>query len=359
MVLSNCYLNEFIHLGPDDTWNEYSSKFSKLDVYFSQKYVTLFASLQEGTPEAVYFENENGKIFYPFVKREIDLKPGYFDIITPYGYGGPVLEGDRSVILSFYEQFREYCFNNHIITETVGMHPLNENELYLKDIMTVDYIRRTAAVDLSPSIEEIRSNYSTNNKRNIRKAIKEGVEISVSNNKNDLEVFIDLYYETMGRNNASNFYYFNRSYFLKQMEETELSKSHLLLAKYSNQIIGGIMMIEGTEFAHYHLGASKTEFLPLRANNLLFDAMIEFSKAEGAKMLHLGGGLKDGDSLFSFKSSFANSDFYNYCLGKNIINEPIYQELSAVIENSTPTRSRNLFFPIYREPTINNFKLTK
>jgi hypothetical protein len=334
-------------LDSNDDWNEFIEKFPHLDIYYSKHYVNLFANIEEGMPKAVYFENENGKLFYPFILRKIAMKEGYFDIITPYGYGGPVIEGNN-VIEKFYEQFKNFCINNNIISETIRLHPLLKNDVYMKDIMKVDYIRKTTAVDLTLSLDTIRKNYTTNNKRNIRKSIKEGVKVSVSNNKENIDIFLDLYYETMDRNNASKFYYFNKSYFYHQMEDTALSRPYLLFAKHDNQIVGGVLLIIGKEFAHYHLGASKTEYLHLKPNNLLFDAMVEFSKSLGLKSLHLGGGHEEKDSLYKFKTSFTNNKSYNYYIGKNIINDQIYKELSNITMENLSLNKEGNYFPIYR-----------
>lgn len=339
---------KLIKLGPNDNWSETIGKFPKLDIYYSQEYVNLFSDVEEGEPEAVYFENKNGKVFYPYIKRKIDIKEGYFDIITPYGYGGPVVEGEQSVIKQFYYHFKQYCNNNNIITETVRLHPLIKNDEYIKEVMEIDYIRKTTAVDLTITLEEIRKNYTSNNKRNIKRAIKEGVEVFVSNNKDDIEIFMDLYNETMDRNNALSYYYFNSSYFYRQMEETLLSKSYLLLARHNEQIIGGVLMLIGKEFAHYHLGASKTKYLSLRPNNLLFDAMVEFSKSLGLKKLHLGGGYQENDSLFKFKTSFTNDNHFNYYMCKNILNVNIYDELSKIVMNDDSLSGQYNYFPIYR-----------
>ena len=337
-----------IKLGVNDDWSNLIEKFLNLDIYYSQGYVNLFADVEGGSPEAVYYENEDGKIFYPFIKRKIDSKEGYFDIITPYGYGGPVLEGKEKVIEQFYAQFKEHCLDNNIITETIRCHPLLKNNEYLKDIMHVDFIRKTTGVDLTPSLEEIRRNYTSSNKRNIRKAKKEGVKVFVSNDIEDIEIFSDMYYETMDRNNALNFYYFNNSYFIRQMEETALFKPYILLAKYDGQIIGGVLILVGTEYAHYHLGASRTEYLGIRPNNLLFDAMVELSKSFNLKTLHLGGGYQENDSLFKFKASFTNNNYFNYYMGKNIVNQEIYNELCQIKIDSLFSKGQSNYFPLYR-----------
>jgi len=349
IMLEACLRNNLVHLNETDCWKKYSSMFEKLDVYYSQEYVSLFAKVQNGAPEAVYYEDEDGRVFYPYIKRKIELMEGYFDIITPYGYGGPVLEGKPCVIKKFYSLFREHCLKNNIVTETIGLHPLIKNDEYIRNVMDVDLIRKTTAVDLTSSLEEIRKNYSSNNKRNIKRAKKEGVSVFVSSSNRDIETFIDLYMETMTRNKASSFYYFNPSYFYRQMEETELSKSYLLLAQYNGEIIGGVLIIIGKEYAHYHLGASKTEFLSLRPNNLLFDIMIEFCKSFGLEALHLGGGYVDNDSLFKFKSSFTNNLTFHYFLGKNIFDEKRYIELTLKVKNDNQFDNNRDFFPIYRK----------
>ncbi|MGG3739585.1 GNAT family N-acetyltransferase, partial [Aeribacillus pallidus] len=93
---------------------------------------------------------------------------------------------------------------------------------------------------------------------------------------------------------------------------------------------------------------SKTEYLPLRPNNLLFDAMVELSKSLGLKALHLGGGYQENDSLFKFKSLFTNNNHFNYYIGKNILNDKIYHELSQSVMNHFSFNSSSDFFPLYR-----------
>ncbi|WP_084780380.1 lipid II:glycine glycyltransferase FemX [Bacillus massilinigeriensis] len=341
---------QFIVLKGGDDWSSFTRMFSNLDIYYSKNYVSLFAEIQKGVPEAVFFENENGKVFYPFIKREIELKKGYFDIVTPYGYGGPILEGSPWLLKLFYKQFKKYALSQRIVTETVTFHPVLDNVKYMKNIMELEKIRMTTAVDLTPTLEEIRNNYSSQNIRNIKKAKREGVEIIQSTQQEEIKAFIEMYYETMDRNEASQFYYFPASYFFRQMEETDLSNTVLLLAKCNGEIIGGILFIYGKEYAHYHLGASRSDYLHLRVNNLLFDAMIELSKSLGLKALHLGGGKVEGDSLYKFKASFSNHNDYQYYLGKQIFNEETYRELIEISKINHLIPSQSNFFPAYRAP---------
>ncbi|MFB6466865.1 lipid II:glycine glycyltransferase FemX [Cytobacillus sp. Hz8] len=345
--ISNQSINHLYILGEKHNWDGYLKHFGKVDIYYTKEYVQLFAQVEGGVPEAIYFENDAGKVFYPYIKRKIDVKEGYYDIISPYGYGGPIIEGNKRVIEVFYLQFKQYCLDNYIITETVRFHPLLNNVEYMRKLMSVDYVRKTTAIDLTQSLDDIRKKYRSNTRRNIRKARRDGVEVYRSTRKEDVEIFIELYEETMNRNHALDFYYFDQSYFDRQMEETQYSKPYFIFAKYKEEIIAGVLLIIGKEFAHYHLGASKTAYLHLRPNNLLFDAMVEFSKSFGVQALHLGGGYGDNDSLFKFKSSFTNNNHYDYFLGKNVVNEEVYRELIKITTNDD-TASGSNFFPIYR-----------
>ncbi len=45
------------------------------------------------------------------------------DVITPYGYGGPVGEG----LAGFYEAYREWCAERGVVSTFVRYHPLFEN----------------------------------------------------------------------------------------------------------------------------------------------------------------------------------------------------------------------------------------
>ncbi len=330
------------------TWNKILKKFKTIDSYYSYEYGKLFATIENGQLLGAFLEDHTTKVFYPFIKREIpgDYK-GLYDIVTPYGYGGPLIEGDSKKIDPFYTFFSEYCETENIITETIRFHPLYKNDAYCKEILNVQYIRKTTSVDLSFPLEKIRQNYSSMNKKNIKKAKSNQLSCFMAQSSiENIEIFLDMYKETMDRNNAIGYYYFDRSYFLDQVKETCISKTYLLFTQFEGEIIAGVMVILGKEFAHYHLGASRTKYLDYRPNNLLFDYMIEFCKSLGAKQLHLGGGYQENDGLFAYKTSFTNNNNHDYYIGKKIYNLTKYQEVVGTIKENYEVNEN--FFPVYR-----------
>ncbi|MGG2092735.1 peptidoglycan bridge formation glycyltransferase FemA/FemB family protein [Bacillus sp. S13(2024)] len=331
-------------------WDEVISCFDNLDIYYSKEYIDLFAVQENGRVEALFYQDDECKIFYPYIVRKIPFENyNYQDIVTAYGYGGPHLIGNQEKIKKFYELFEEYCRERNIVTETIRCHPLLCNHQYLEEVMDTNYIRKTTAVNLENSYEDIFNHYTSSNKRNIKKALKNGIVVEkVDISKENIDIFVNLYKETMDRNYAKEMYYFDADYFYNQANETSLYECYLLFAKYENQIIAGVMVLLGkkSQFSHYHLGASKTDFLHVRPNNILFDYMIKFCLKKGAKFLHLGGGYSEDDGLFKFKSSFTANNHYGYYIGSKIYDEAVYDNLCEVAAKKSSLREG--YFPLYR-----------
>lgn len=341
-------MSHFEIINDSSRWNDITKSFKKLDSYYSYEYGALFSKQEKGILLAAYYENISTRIFYPFIKREVPYGENkLYDIVTPYGYGGPILLGEKMNIGEFYKHFNDYCHNNHIITETVRFHPLYRNHKYCKQVMDVQYIRQTTSVNLSLPLDTIRGNYTSMNKRNINKASKKGLSCYVADkSQENIEVFVEMYKETMDRNKASDYYYFNKSFFMEQLKNNDLSQSFILFTKYENEVIAGTIVLIGQDFAHYHFGASRTSYLDLKPNNILFDFMIEFCHSLGLKTLHLGGGYSENDGLFKFKSSFTNNHNHPYFIGKKVHSPDEYEKLSNEIMGFNEVSQT--YFPVYR-----------
>ncbi len=329
-----------------DQWDETIALFEHLDVFYAKEYIDLYSEEQSGVPEAIYYEDRNLRIFYPFLKRKIDYaNQEYFDTVT-VGFGGPHIEGNSNGVSHFYQLFSEYCQQNHIITETVRFHPLDKNNRFFTNHMNIDYIRLTAAVDLLPTMEEIRNSYRRDKRTKIRKTKDLNIEIVESSCPDHFEIFQNLYYETMNRTRATSNYYYSSRYFQELLKETSLCKPRLLLAKLEDQIVSGVLLLIGKKYAHYQLGASTQEALRLGINVKLMDYMIQYAKEQGAQVLHLGPGMKENDSLYEYKSTLSNMVPFQYYIGKKIHNPFVYEQLIRDINKEKVLETP--FFPLYR-----------
>ncbi|EGQ27596.1 FemAB family peptidoglycan biosynthesis protein [Sporosarcina newyorkensis 2681] len=332
-----------------DEWNGVLEKLSLIDVYYTYEYCSSSAELQNGSAKLIYFENELGIVVYPIIKREIDsaLCLNVFDIITPYGYGGPLFFGDQAILNDFRKVFFLYCKNEGIVSEVITFHPLIDNALAMEDYCNLQFVRKTTAVDLTDDLETIRSQYSGMNKRNIKKAQQYGLTYkSVEKSPENINTFFNLYNGTMNRLKSTSFYYFPLNVIKQQLMDTPISKSHLLFVYNGDQVIAAAILFTGTHFAHYHLSGSDEQYLSMKPNNLIFDFMIELSKTEGCRLLHLGGGYEEDDGLFRYKTSFSNHNIFDYYIGKNILNPKVYKLL--LDEKEQLITSNGSHFPQYR-----------
>lgn len=70
-------------------------KYMSIDIYFDENYGKLYEEKENGKAEVYIFKTKEGRIVNQFIKREIPITISgekYYDIITPYGYGGPIIE---------------------------------------------------------------------------------------------------------------------------------------------------------------------------------------------------------------------------------------------------------------------------
>ncbi|TWT24355.1 GNAT family N-acetyltransferase [Planomicrobium sp. CPCC 101110] len=329
-------------------WNSIIDGFSDKDIYFYFEYIMSSLSLDDGEALLFLFESENGKIAYPAVKRKVTAKTNVelYDITTPYGYGGPLMEvycNRKCLISEFREAFNEYCSTHCIVSEFVRFHPLLSNHRGFEEEMEIVPLSHTIEINLQQE-GNLLDRLPGKNRNMIRKALKNDVEVKKVDIGSYLGEFLSMYYATMDRNRASGFYYFTEEYF-KETIKLFGPDLHLFGAFLEGQMISSTLILTKGNFMHYHLSGSAREYQHLGANNVLLYEVAKWGEENGMQRFHLGGGYSgDGDSLFRFKKSFSSSEPLQFCIGKKIHNPNYYHML--VLENDITEDSG--FFPLYR-----------
>ncbi|MDP2933603.1 MAG: peptidoglycan bridge formation glycyltransferase FemA/FemB family protein [bacterium] len=109
-------------------------------------------------------------------------------------------------------------------------------------------------LDVRPSEDELLAGMRKNTRYAIRKAIKDGVEISVSQKQEDLVHFYRLYEETTRRH---NFTPFSRAYIDKEfISFTKDNSAALFLGRYQGEVRSAALVIFTSNSGFYHQGAS-------------------------------------------------------------------------------------------------------
>src|SRR5574344_1559743 len=76
-------------------WDRIVRSFLEWDVYYLSGYVKAFQIHGDGDPQLLYYEADGLKAIYVYMKRKTAIE-GYYDSVTPYGYGGVLFDGDTS-----------------------------------------------------------------------------------------------------------------------------------------------------------------------------------------------------------------------------------------------------------------------
>lgn len=324
---------------------------TELDIFFKLEYGKLYESVEKGTTELFKFEDGGTAAQYLYVKRPVPwLIQGeqFFDTITPYGYGGPVLiqgNPDPSFIDHFYFAWSEYCKNNRIVSEFVRYH-LFDNQEFIKAFPgEVRYVSDNVVCLLSSDIDQLWMDSDHKVRKNVKKAQANGLVVSTDSTGEYLENFISIYNSTMERNDARSFYYFSKDYF-QQIIET--LKGHFMFFHVWKEdiIISTELVIYSEKYVYSFLGGTLNDFYLLRPNDLLKFEIIKWSKESGHKAFILGGGYGGNDGIYRYKKSFSSSADAPFYVGKKIHNQVIYEELVKICQKKR--KLDESFFPLYR-----------
>lgn len=324
----------------------------EIDLYFDENYGKLYEKIENGTQEIFKFEDENGIISNQFIKRGIDIKIDniqYFDIVTPYGYGGPIIEkitGNKEKLLEKYEQeFSKYAKENNIVSEFVRFHPIVKNYENFEKIYNATYMRKTLATNIENYEDPVQSEFSKSCRKTIRQVLKSGVTYKVIENPDNLEDFKRVYYLNMERKNADEYYFFDDEYFNLILK---YFKNNIILVEsiYEEKVIAAGLYFIYNNIIHVHLSGTDTEYLHLSPAYILKYATAIWAKENNYRLIHYGGGLSNSeeDSLYVFKRKFAQNTDFDFYIGKKIWNKEIYKKLCEA-----KNVSDDGFFPAYRK----------
>lgn len=326
-----------------------------MDIYFNTEYAKLNESIEHGQMEVFEYTCQYGTVKNVFIKRKIPVileGVQYYDAITPYGYGGPLVieASDREKLLLEYElKYKKFCKEEGIVDEFVRFHPLMENAKDFQGVYQNAICRQTVAIDMQD--ENFYMVQFTSECRNrIKNASKRGVTIEIDEKCNRIDEFIELYYMTMDKNNASEYYYFGKNYFESLLSINDCQVM-LINAIVEQKIIASVLYMISDGNMHYHLSANNPEYYKYAANNLIIYNACKYGNENSLKWQHLGGGLSSepNDSLFRFKRSFGRTDrnLKDFYIGKAVFMPEVYDELCSIAKANGVENDG--FFPAYRK----------
>jgi len=294
---------------------------------------------QELEPIYWMYEDAGDCLYYGVHQSQI---PGsdYFDLQSPYGYGGPQATSTKTEFLSkAWHAFNEDCREQGVVAEFVRFHPLLENWKYYQGTVLDD--RETVWIDLSQS--DLLSNYSGRVRTAIKKSQKNDVTLSWVEKLDFVAFFPEFYRTEMKAIAADEFYHFSDEYFENLLEMENLK---FAVCQKNKEVIAAAIFLFGQDIIEYHLSCANEFGKKHSASNIMLHEAALLGKEEGRKRLYLGGGTAAGENnpLFFFKRGFSKQRAA-YKIGKVIHDKSKYKELIELWPDKfEKNRNRILFY---------------
>ncbi|WP_108868385.1 GNAT family N-acetyltransferase [Aquimarina aquimarini] len=328
------------------------------NVYYSVEHLLHFKKDTEKIMCFLFKKDETAIVLMPVIFREIKFKNKsypYYDVISPYGYSGPLFCDTVSEedITCFWKSVDRWYKENNVIAEFIRF-SLNDNHKHYSGYLTksLSNVRGTLLETFEGQwaafLPKVRNNYRKAVNHNLTFKIFHKEEIT----KDIIEIFNDIYVDTMNRNKADRIYFFSGAYF-ENLILSNLDNFSIAIAYYKNIPVSIELIIRCKTTLFAFLGGTNAEYFSYRPNDFLRVKIIEWAIQNKIKYYVLGGGMKDGDGLYKHKKSlFPKDEDAIFYTGRKIINEEAYDELCmSNNKDYSEEHKKNLkdyFFPFYR-----------
>ena len=338
-----------IPVSEKERWNQIVKSIKDHDVFYLNEYVTAFMHEDEcnGVPVLLYYENKDDRAINVVFKRDISKdhkfngaipRDTYFDLITPYGYGGFL--GEIDDYKSLNEVYSKYCVNNKYICEFVRFELFSDYYQHYSgetESRTHNVVR-----SLDIPINTIWMDFKQKVRKNVKRANIYGLEIIIDVAGIYMDDFLRIYYGTMERSDAENSFYFKKPFFEELMSMDNAVMFHV---KFEEKIISTELVLYGANNCYSYLGGTDSEYFYTRANDFLKYEIIKWAKEKGLQNFVLGGGDGSDDGIFQYKMNLAPHGIKDFYIGRKVFNQETYNQL---VDLRSEENLNEQFFPLYR-----------
>jgi len=320
------------------------------DVFFQPDYAS-FSAPEDGSTEALLYEESDEVLFMPIIRRPIPMENGLSDFETPYGYSGPLTTtSDEDFLTRGWDAFCEAGRRAGIVAGLVRFSPLLGNwNLFSRVPAEVVAKRETVVITGGKTLDSIVRAYPSGLRKRLARAQSQGVHV-VKAGEESIDVFLSIYSRRMSELGADASYAVNKERLLALFSSQTLRTEMLLCLDPQGEAIGAVVTLGGDRFLHYHLSASLSQFRTLSPNDVMRHASIEQFVRSDYEALHFGGGITDAleDPLLAFKRKFSKEELI-YRAGGVVFSPEDFELVTSRWMLRTPEEDRRSNkFLIYR-----------
>lgn len=315
------------------------------DVFHRPAYVAFEAARMGGEAGAFVATEGDRILFVPLVVRPIPGSEGLVDGTAPYGYPGPLLQGDAAFLDAALARLAATFRERGGVALFLRFHPLLPLPTAPFEAHGVlVHHGDTVSVDLTRPPERWWRQTRATYRNEINRARRAGLTVEAGSDPDALKAFMACYRDTMKRVGAAPFYFFDRPYF-EGLRRALAGGVSLLVARHGERVLGGALFTECGGLAQYFLAGTCAEGLSLHPSKLILHEARAWAASRGNRVLHLGGGLGGRpDTLFAFKTGFS-PDRHAFYTARLVTHPDAYRSLCRA-RYPEPTD----YFPAYRHP---------
>ncbi|GAA3655964.1 lipid II:glycine glycyltransferase FemX [Microbacterium marinilacus] len=327
-------------------WERVWRRLPKREVSARPAYVSLFGQDGDRALAALFEDEGEAGILYPFLLRRISAGQTFTDITSAYGYGGPAHWGQQrpsETAQRFWPAFDEWARSENVVSEFIRFDLFEGSH----DWYPGEVVERQPNVVVRLELDEpaLWAGFEHKVRKNVNRARRSGVEVVVDAEGAHLDSFLRVYRATMDRRAAAPRYYFTRDFFDRLRSDLDGHWAYFH-AYLSGRIVSTELVLVSQDVVYSFLGGTLEEAYPYRPNDLLKYEIIRWAREKGKRAFVLGGGVSAGDGIERYKRAFAPGDTETFRIGRRILNVEAYDRLTADREGASSIDPD--FFPAYR-----------
>lgn len=203
---------------------------------------------------------------------------------------GPIVDAETKensqLVRSLLKELEDYGKRKRIIhAQILVPESWQLQEVFHKMGYASVRIENEYAVNLEGGVDKLWKSIDHNKRRNIKKAMKEGVEVVQSHNYEDLRTFISMYEATGKRRGFSTY---RPSWFEAMWKTFKPELSTVFLAYWKGKSVSGVYIVIYGKIVYALSAGSRTEGWEVRPNDILHWKAMEWACQNGYSKYDMG-----------------------------------------------------------------------
>jgi hypothetical protein len=279
-----------------NNWNQIISTLEGNSIFHTSNWAKVLKETYHFTPKYLLGGNAGKSEFILPIMGVKSFLTGHRGVSLPFtDFCGPLIKDEFSV-KDAIDSITSIAKNQHWDSLQIrGGHPLFQDKT--PSTFYLNHILKFGKTD-----DEIFSNFKSNLRRNIKKALKQDIKIIVDNSYESLKKFFQLNCLTRKKHGLppQPFQFFEN--ILKHIINQGLGS--IFLAEFNGSTIAAAIYFHFNNKALYKFGASNDKFQLVRANNLIMWEAIKHFNSLGYKELDFGKTAPNNTGLQRYKLDY-------------------------------------------------------